>query len=52
MAKEKKGSSLSWLLLALGFAAGVGAALFFFFYESGFVTGAELAVDGGMAAGL
>lgn len=30
MARKKKGSSLSWLLLALGFAAGVGAALFFF----------------------
>ncbi|MCC6503155.1 MAG: divergent polysaccharide deacetylase family protein [Deltaproteobacteria bacterium] len=34
MAKKKKGSSLSWLLLALGFAAGVGAALFFFMYIS------------------
>lgn len=30
MARKKKGSSLSWLLLALGFAVGVGAALFFF----------------------
>jgi NAD(P)-dependent dehydrogenase (short-subunit alcohol dehydrogenase family) len=29
-----------------------GAALFFASDESGFVTGAELAVDGGMAAGL
>jgi len=32
MAKKKKGSSLSWLLLLFGFAAGVGAALFFFRY--------------------
>jgi len=30
MARKKKGASLSWLLLALGFVAGVGAALFFF----------------------
>lgn len=32
MARKKKGSSFSWLLLALGFAAGVGAALFLFRY--------------------
>lgn len=32
MARKKKGSSLSWLLLLLGFVAGVGAALFFFMY--------------------
>jgi len=30
MARKKKGSSLSWLLLTLGFVAGVGVALFFF----------------------